>query len=267
MQWPIPQFPRQAVSGAYVNTTSGGSANTKGSWYTLVSGLTAAGAWVNLKTSGTVFAGQDTSTIVDLAIGGSGSETVVAENLLIGNRGNRGTLFPLHLPAGATLRVRTASISASRSWVIGADIYAGEPDSGLSVPGRIVTYGASAGSSSGTSVTPSGTAGTKGAWAQLVAATDAPIHALMIMAQNSGIAMNGGTHSVDIAVGGSGSETIVVPGWQVATDANERIDPQSPEFLPLSLNIPAGVRLAARCSNDNSSSAVPIELAVYGFTY
>jgi hypothetical protein len=273
MQWPVPQFPTQQIYNPRASSTDGFStiatgspANTKGSWVTLVSGTTKTGSWVNLiSRRGSSF--TDTATIMDIAIGGAGSETIVVPDLMIGFRTLKGLTFPLHVPAGATVRARLASAQASAGGATySLDVYGGEPDVGLSVPGRITAYGTVPASSGGTTITPSATANTKSSWTQLTAATTAPIHALMVLVQGVSDTMTGSYYKVDIAVGGSGSETIVIADHLLQITSVEEMTAYTPEFYPLSLNIPAGVRLAARCSAITASSSA-LEVAVYGFTY
>lgn len=264
MQWPIPPFPTKMVQGNVGILTS--SANTKSSYSTLLSSLPAPASWVNIGTNAITNAG-DRGAIMDLAIGGAGSETIVAADLIIGYRWNQGTLFPLHIPAGATLRARFATPLSFMNIQFRATAYIGEPDSGLAVPGRITTYGSDAANSGGTAVTPSGTQSVKGSYVQLTAATTAPIHALMVMAQCTGSSPPVGLYAVDIAVGGSGSETIVLPDQVMQVENTGYLSPLSPQFVPCSLSIPSGVRLSARCAVLSGNVSTPIEVAVYGFTY
>ncbi|GAA2990676.1 hypothetical protein GCM10017559_08410 [Streptosporangium longisporum] len=267
MQWPIPPFPTRVVAGTQVNLASSGSANTKGSYLTLLSGLSAPVGWINLGLFSSNLSAGDRAMIMDLAIGGAGSETIVAADIVCGSRLNASICFPLHVPAGATLRARIATTATSQVIPTAATGFMAEPESGISTPGRITSYGTVPASSSGTAVTPSGTANVKGSYVQLTASTARPIHALMVMVQGSTNTHLAASYAVDIAVGGSGSETVIIPDHSVAADTNEYLQPMSPDFYPLSLSIPAGVRLAARCAVTTGSVTTPVEVAVYGFTY
>lgn len=266
MQWPIPQFPTKHLVGAGIGV-SASAANTKGSYATLLSGLPAAASWLNLSTNMITSSG-DRGALIDIAIGGAGSETIVAANLIGGYRSHRGTLFPLHIPAGSTVRARIATPLSFMLITMAATAYIGEPDSGLTVPGRITTYGADTANSGGTSVTPSGTQNVKGSYAQLTAATTAPIHAMMVLVQASTSPPATGQYAIDIAVGASSSESVALPDHYVYVENSPAyVYPQSPEFCPLSVCIPAGVRLSARCMVTSGSVSTPVEVAVYGFTY
>ncbi|MGP3914322.1 hypothetical protein [Nonomuraea sp. 10N515B] len=266
MQWPIPPFPTRASVGGEVNVQTGATANTKGSWITLISGIPAPGAWINLATDRFTTAG-DRAILVDIGIGDAGSETVIAPDLIMGNRDYRGTLFPLHIPAGATVRARASAQLTSQFVRIRTHILHGEPDCGLSVPGRVTPYGTVPASSGGINVTPSGTSNVKGSYTELTAATTAPIHALMVLVQGISSLLPNMEYLIDIAVGPAGSETVVIPDFAVWSRDDEIMHPRSPEFWPLSVCLPAGVRLAARCLAVNNTSTTAIEVAVYGFTY
>jgi hypothetical protein len=266
MQWPIPPFPTKIVTGSAVTLTSAAATNSKGAWSTLLSGLSAPAAWVCVGTPHNLFAGFH-GFLLDLAVGESGSETIVAPNLMIGYRGWRGTAFPLHIPAGATLRGRVSCQSSSQTTTVQIGAYLAEPDSGLSVPGRITPYGPTAFSTGGVDVTPSGTANVKGSWAQLTASTTSPIHALMVLTQGTTNNQSVIDYRIDIGVGGSGSETVIIPDHSVMIDSAELAWPYTPEFYPLSLSIPAGVRLAARCSSKSNTLTTPIGVGLYGFTF
>lgn len=276
MQWPIPPFPTRHVynpraggGNGWSSLTTGNPAHTKGSYVTLVPGTTTdAASWAYLNTGAIAASANDTSMIMDIAYGGAGSETIIVSDLMIGFRRSGGFLFPLHVPAGTTVRARLASIRFATTFQnVSIDLYGGEPDAGLTVPGKIATYGVTPASSSGVSITPNVTANVKGSYTELAAATTAPIHSVMVMAQGtSGTLTSFPVYNIDIAVGSAGSETPVIHDYPVETNPSEEVVPYGPAFLPLSLNIPAGVRLSARCSS-TAASAAAVEVAVYGFTY
>lgn len=266
MQWPIPPFPTQVAVGNDLAISPGSTINTKSTWTTIISGLPAAGGWISLGTDRMIDPG-DRAALLDIGIGTAGSETIVVPDLLFGGRPYRPTLFPLHIPAGATVRARAQSAISFAFIRLRTHVFYGEPDCGLSVPGGITAYGTVTATSGGTHVTPSGTANVKGSYAQLTAATTAPIHALMVMVQGSSSTLTNMEYLIDVAVGGSGSETVILPDFAVRTQDDETIFPRSPEFWPMSMCLPAGVRLAARCLAVNTTTATPIEVAVYGFTY
>lgn len=89
-------------------------------------------------------------------------------------------------------------------------------------------------------VTPNAAAHTKGNYAQISAALPFTICGLLMQAAIP----TGANYLLDIAVGGAGSETIIVPNYHIG--ASNNVSPgQRNFFIPLS--IPAGLRLSMRC--------------------
>lgn len=265
MQWPLPQFPTRLYSGGMVAVTAGGAAHTKGSWVTLASGLDQPGCWVTLKHDANSSSGSPRWLFGDIGIGGAGSETIVVSNVTLGSRGPGGVTLPLHVPAGATVRMRTSGLVLS-ALNFGLDVYGGEPDPGVTLPCRAVTYGANESVTSGVTITPSGTANVKGSYAEVVASTAFPIHGAMVLAQANASTFAAHRYAVDIAVGTAGAETIVLGDLTFTMETNGRVNMHDPGFRPLTLGIPAGVRLSARCAS-STTSVLPLQVVVYGFTY
>ena len=259
MQWPLPQFPtRMDVEYASLFT---GSPNVKGSWETISFSIPFEVGWVSVNTPNVIAAAStDTRVCLDLAVG----STVVLENLLLGHRLQRPTCFPLRLPADATLRGRVSGAQSAALVNVQVALYGGEPDSGLAAPSRITTYGASASGGTPFSVG----VGNQSGWIQLTSSTTSPIHALMVAVQGpSGTGMSTSEFSLDIAVGPSGSERLILRDLLFRTDSGRgAVFPASPDFHPLSTTIPAGSRLAARATWWAEGSAAG-QVAVYGSTY
>lgn len=278
MRWPVATYPtgfvnvpRTSSAMVYTTLTASATPNTKGAWATLISAIggSVGGTWINVHPDATAAAGIDTAVLLDLAVGSAGNETIIASDLIMGYRGRdyRGTLFPIHLPAGATLRGRVASVVASTAVPVAVDVYGGDPGYPTPAPGRITTYGAATASSGGTTITPSATAATKGSYAQLTASTTYPIHAIMLLVQGAtGSVTTSTNYIIDVAVGSAGNETVVVPDWAGWMNSAEIWLAFDSEFYPMSLSIPSGVRLSARCAAD-ISSATALEIAAYAFTY
>jgi hypothetical protein len=105
----------------------------------------------------------------------------------------------------------------------------------------VETIGAVTASTLGTSVTPSATAHTKGAWTPLVAASAADARAILVLI--SGDASSSvENYLVDIGTGGAGSETAVIQNLSHAGPTARLL---TPYYLPLPLA--AGTRVTARC--------------------
>lgn len=107
------------------------------------------------------------------------------------------------------------------------------------VGGLIATHGAFSASSAGTLLT-SGAINTKGAYVELTSATAFESNMIRIMATHS--SKNIYPHLVDIAIGPSGSEVVILPNLLFRSDNNYRIA----GTYQFPITIPAGTRISAR---------------------
>jgi len=128
------------------------------------------------------------------------------------------------------------------------------------------SIGSVASGPAGTTVTPSATANTKGSWTQLIAATAADAVALVINIFQFNVTATPFGLAIDIGIGASGSETVIVPNISNWASTNfTMIEIQ----LALPIAIPKGTRISARCQADQASgNACQIVLQTYdgGFT-
>lgn len=110
--------------------TSGGSANTKGSWTQLLSALSAPVYGIFVRLSDAASSSEDRQHLVDIGIDPAGgtSYSVLLPDL---NGGNAPTIgngtgfqyyFPMRIPSGATVAARTQCLSASRTIVVGIEV-------------------------------------------------------------------------------------------------------------------------------------------------
>jgi len=112
---------------------------------------------------------------------------------------------------------------------------------------NISAVGAAGSGSSPTTIRASGTANTKGSWTQLTASSASD--AVAVLVQISGNGQNTTSRcSVDIGIGGSGSEIVVLPDLIQYRDDGSTQGASSQFFFPIS--IPAGTRIAARCQSN-----------------
>lgn len=117
---------------------------------------------------------------------------------------------------------------------------------------RILNAGVNAALSRGTSVTASGTANTKGAYAQLTASTTHDADVLVVMFDDIAAGVD---YLVDIAIGAAAAEQVIAPNLYVGGGTGS-LNYGSPYFLPI--NVPAGQRVSARCQASTLSSVVRV---------
>lgn len=245
--------------------TASASTNTKGSYTELITttSFDANGLFITLRRGN-----LNGDALIDIAIGGSGSEQVVIPNLGFACQVLRyGTSFfiPFYIPAGSRISARMQATTGSATVGIQVVPIAGTL---INQPGfsRATNYGANTADSGGTQVDPGGTINTKGSYAQITAATTAPIRYLVVAVTNQ----NNATTTTaawlfDIAIGGSGSEVVIVPDLMEVIDSN--LDTLTPCHYCFPVNIPVGSRIAirAQCSiNDATDRLIDFNLIGIG---
>jgi hypothetical protein len=187
--------------------------------------------------------GPANSSLTDLGIGGAGAETVLIPDMMsatviIGSAGIFSPLMintiPLVVPAGTRIAARGQSqVGSLASYVSVIGFSGGFPN----VPpvGRVATLGVNTGTTRGIGLTAAGTANVKGSYVELTASLAFDARYLITMA-----ARQATNFCVDVAAGGAGSETVILPDIIA--------NPYMQTICVWPVAIPAGTRLAARCS-------------------
>lgn len=236
------------------NIQPSGSAHVKGAWEQLIAS-TAFDAAGLLWAPSLVQTGARYS--IDLGVGAAGSERILIPDLFAHvNNFSRGlpmrTFLPISIPAGIRLAARSQSsaggnsIDANLLLVSAAHLLAPFPAA------RIDTYGFVAGSTAGTGVDPGGNVNTKGNWDELAASTTYPCQLAMLAVYFPTTPSSEGRWYLDLGIGASGSERIVVPDLFLGTAATNAMRSQ---FIgPFPLTLPAGTRVAARAQSSLSSA-------------
>ena len=171
--------------------------------------------------------------------------------------------LPIHIPSGAQISARSAgSVGSAVMDVVVAGHSVGI--GGASGFSRAIALYTPA-SSRGVAIDAGATANTKGAYAELTASSGADIAALFgCVGNNTDIARGALTFLLDIAIGGSGAEQLVLSNLFLAS--NTAFDAVLPPFIgPYPCGIPASTRFSARlqCSGTTAGDRT-IDLALYG---
>lgn len=245
-----------ALDAGSATLTSGGTANTKGSYTELVSSTStdAAGLLVRYDAA----TGNTTSNLIDIAIGAASSEQIIVDNMLLDNnvRYAHEIIIPLRIPAGTRIAARSQSSTSSGSVICQIHLITETFGNDLPPVGYVTTYGAATADSGGTSVDPGGTANTKGGYTEIIAST-AKAHCGLIFLighRNNGTMVQT-SWLVDIAVGAASSEQVIISNIQVRADPDEQLTILAP-FIPV--QIPAGTRLSIRvqCSITDATDRI-----------
>jgi hypothetical protein len=257
----------QASSAGTLVQGGTGASNTKGSWVQLTSSTSSDATWMLVELSNDNSAGINCNNFLyDIGIGAAASEVVIASNLhsavFYGFSGET-YLFPVCIPAGTRIAARMqADFTAVNSGFCAVHLF----DSAMAMPvegAGLDDMGTNTGNSTLTSVT-RGVSGTKGAYSQLTASTARDYAGLLVSVFCTEQSTNGAVYveSIDIAVGGAGSEQIIIPDfaqYQLNSGLSMFVE-RRPYMTP----IPAGTRISARASTNKAAAAGSLSVAVHG---
>lgn len=261
-----------SVTGIPVVTlAASASANVKGNWGTLIASTAVEVHSLLLRIEQTGASGTDTAYLMDIAIGPSGSPTLLVENFQIGysldtatNASMFGEWVPIHIPEGVEVIGRFQSATGGRSFNLSVDAFGEGPGEYFR---NCTTYGANTADSGGVSLAVPGAINSKGAWTEISSAISQPIHGL-------GFGIGGewqpgfsnATMFVDIGAGPAGSERIVAPDIFTQFFTSEIIGNDTPiaHWYPVGPPLGVGERLVARYQT--TVTAQGLNLIVYGYS-
>jgi hypothetical protein len=255
--------------------TASATPHVKGAWTQAEAAIPNGVKGIHMVVYSTAVAAANSSTLMDIGIGGAGSEVVVVENLNVGYKINPSQAswyqyIPLRLPNGVRLALRCQSATASKVPSVHLGWELGEGLLPCRSFGAVDTMGADTATSRGVTLTPNATINTPGAWAEVIASTARAYHALGAMVGGAGeTVLVGQTWMMDIGIGGSGSEVVLVPNiplrnLSTSEEMGQYKKPGS-EWMA-DLHIPAGSRLSARVNSGVTGAAnTRSDVVLYGF--
>lgn len=218
-----------------VATVTAGSGNTKGAWAEAVTSTSGDTSIVWLRPDVGATNGTNSACLLDIGVGPSGSETVVAQNLGIGHRSllNDWIAVPLSIPAGSRIAFRQQSVTASRSITI-----KWSATQGMESASTVDTFGADTSGSRGTN------AATSATFYELVAATPRAYRGILVLPTGVGTVWASASIGMSIGVGSAGAESVIA-----SIDVNMNTgEAWTAEDMPLAnfsaVDIPAGSRLS-----------------------
>lgn len=245
--------------------------HVKNATYTELFAATADDAYaIEVRAGGSSALSTVNSVLIDIAIGGVGSETVIIPNLNCGaprdckpgsaTCGGQRYFFPLYIPAGSRVSATCQSNQVAGGPKLIVSLYE-RPSGVIPWAGSMVTdYGTNLSLSRGVSVT-YGLSGAEGTFTEIVSATTLPHRYLAIgVGLDADTTVQGANYFVDAGVGAA-SESVIIENGMMSTGTGENID--YGDFIGAYCDIPAGSRLAARISK-GAGTAGSMDVQLYG---
>lgn len=225
------------------------TAHTKNATYTQLIASTAYEAFgIFVGVHATSSASTTKSFLVDIAIGGAGSEVVIIPNLLAGNQAASSTtslggsyyFFPIRIPSGKRIAATCQSDTAADTVYVSVYLVR-HPQPGAWYGNRVTAYGANTGTSSGTSMSPGNS--TYATDVQVSASTTNPIKYLQVgtdlLTNSTGSTLRG---LIRITVGNTAIAQDL-PYSESTTLETTMYTPANFILSHMLFNIPAGVSL------------------------
>lgn len=250
--WPVSMrsqscVPIGAEVGSFneVTMTADASAHTKGAWVEVITSVAAIADWTWVHVRAVSSSSSDTSALMDIGVGGSGSEVPVVNNIPIGSAGGLSFILPLRFLTGERIACRMQSITGGRTGKVGIQLASSAVPGGRS-PRYLDTYGVDTATSTAVNVPTSDT------YVEITSATTQPYAGLIPIVSIGGAVVSQATVIQTTAVGASGSEVALGTGTWVTTTAEQILStPQnalagSPFGGLVAHHIPAGTRIAGK---------------------
>ena len=275
---PVPFFDGSALTllasnTTQVNTRSGGTANAVGAWTELLAASATAStdtiAMLFLSNiAGSALTSADNSTLIDIGVGASGSESAIISDVAIGGLSTQAALLlalPVRIAGNTRIAFRSRCATLSRGNQRSVAFHAFSSPFADRIPTSLDTLGSSQATSSGTAMS-----GASGSWVQITAATTRDYQALILIPSGAANFTGGSTttNRLDLGIGAAGSEVAIS---SVVTDvggANGFINPAYglPGLVGVcGRAIPAGTRIAVR--HDRASNPSWLAACVIGVPY
>lgn len=227
-----------------------GSAGSMSAWNQIVDAASALPSAVGFHLMAGDNAASAWSRMLDVGIGGAGSEKVILTNWGFCSAGAaQHTYIPIAIPAATRVAIRVAAGNAGSNDFCIHLLHSGFQGAyGLTGSDGI---GSSVASNGGTSVTP-GT-NSKGSYVQLSAATSRAYKGFFICTDpRSSVRASYERALFDIAVGAAASEVVILHDYAIHGGGNDTGFIGSSAFFPIP--IPIGVRVAARAASSSGSA-------------
>lgn len=247
--------------------TAAATANTKGAYSSgeLISSTTYDTYMMCLVWDGTGVSNTNTSMLLDIGLGASGSETTIISNLLVGwtadwvgALGGHHIYLPIFIPAATRVAGRIQAAIGGDAMNLTIFLFQGASQ----VPWRTYVgmddYGVDTATSRGTSHTP-GNTGAESTWASVGSTASRNYDALFFMTQGlAGVDTGMLSLSTHWEIGYS--STTFVEYWERTTAAEITSGPIP--TIPMPASVPSGTQLQVRATASGTAEAR--DVAIYG---
>jgi hypothetical protein len=248
-------------SGTFTATT-GSTTNAKSAWQQMIASTSATSAVMLILPQGLAVASTDTSALIDIGVGASGSESVIVPNVACG--GYTTTSWPIYVPirvpSGSRVSFRAQSVQATKA--VQCRVHLLSALNGDRLPTSVDTIGTSTATSTGVALS-----GSSGTYVEVTSATTRDYQALCVVPSSSATAGNNGGWRLQLGVGAAGSE-VEIGACHVEQTGNPFVQTSGmyqPQWNVFSQFIPTGTRVAIK--HNITSNPGRLSVCVIGVPY
>lgn len=207
------------------------------------------------------------SFLVDLLIGGGGSEEILVEGIHLYSDNSEANYtiqhfsFPIAIQSGTRISARCQTDTAAADAVI-LIMQMGIP-SFESSPGfsRCTSIGFNKSTSNGATFDPGGTINTKGSWSEIVASSaDDYVGFCLSIGSNLNTSQDSANWLMDIGVGSAGNEEVIAENIYCRSTSQEQLSTDGNFF---GVSIPSGNRIAIRAQSEENDSTDRVRSYVF----
>lgn len=240
-----------STSTSGTTITASGSINTKGSWTQLYSSTAANVVGMTLCPLANTTASSAVTMLIDIGIGGAGSEVVKIPNLIIHNQVGNSTIgashIPIFIPKGTRIAARCQSNTASKTASLICLLeYEGDHPAYWAAAG-VETIGADTTTSTGLLLT-TGAGSTFSSWTNIGSTTTRVLHAIKpFVGVGSDSTMNNRLGYIEVGI-----NSTTYSRWVFQTTASESAGLVFPDRF-FYRTIPSGSQLQVRAVVDTSA--------------
>lgn len=240
------------------NVLTGAASNTKGTITELISSTSFDSYLMQITAADYGATGTASPGCLDIMVGGSGSEIVLIENLLMGAcggiganvRGPKHWLFPLYVPAGTRISARAAGLRLSTNVKVSVHLWGGTGYPPFKVGTVVDTYGIGT-VPNGVTIT-QGASGAEGSWTQITSSSTRNHFCIVPSFQFNDLTLIDAFLQLDVGIGAAASEQQLGHSFHYSQGNIDCMDGPYP-LLPLFSDIPSGTRLTMRVSSSGAN--------------
>ena len=243
------QIVSKPINSNLATITADSVAHVKGAWTEIIASTSSDADSIYLQLRLFSTSAVNTAGLLDVGIGGSGSEVVVIENLPTGGAEGVYHLLPLRIPAGSRIAARFQCAEVSNTGEVTIKVL--NTGNYVSAPTSLVTLGANTATSAGVNITAA-------TYTQIVSSTSQDFSFVHLAMGLNSTATQIRRMVYTLGVGAASSEVAIQEVQYNVTSTLETIVNAGVAVVPSGVFVPAGSRLSAKVVELNSLTGITL---------